>query len=176
MSQTDPSEVTSIIKAKVKWFSPQKQYGFLVDDHGNDILLHLNALQGIGLSSITAGIELEVNVRDFRGRKQVLDILSAALPTQDDATHYDQAQISESELDNLPALPARVKWYDPIKGYGFANLYEKEGDVFIPAVVLRVAGLTELAIGEAIAIKVIHTEKGLAAAQILRWPTGGREQ
>ena len=40
-----------------------------------------------------------------------------------------------------PLEPARVKWFDKAKGFGFANVFGQPEDVFIHIEVLRRSGL-----------------------------------
>ena len=69
-------------------------------------------------------------------------------------------------------LPARVKWFDKAKGFGFANLFGQSGDVFLHCEVLRHSGLADLGVGEAVALRVVDGRRGLMAAQIAPWERG----
>lgn len=88
------------------------------------------------------------------------------------ATHppiEELGEIDRDELARLPFLPARVKWYDRLKGFGFANVFGNEQDVFLHAEVLRRAGFADLQPGEALAVRVIEGRRGKMAAQVVAW-------
>jgi len=48
------------MKGKVKWFDPQKGYGFIQKEDGQDIFVHMNDLEG-GIS-LNEGDEVEFEV------------------------------------------------------------------------------------------------------------------
>ena len=64
---------------------------------------------------------------------------------------------------------ARVKWFDKSKGFGFANVYGKDDDVFVHIEVLRRSGFADLQPGEAVAIKVIDGKRGRMATEVCSW-------
>ena len=55
------------------------------------------------------------------------------------------AEIAEPVDLSLPLEPARVKWFDKGKGFGFANVFGRDEDVFLHIEVLRRSGLADLA-------------------------------
>jgi CspA family cold shock protein len=65
--------------------------------------------------------------------------------------------------------PARVKWFDKAKGFGFANVFGKPEDVFIHIEVLRRSGLADLQPGEALAIRVVEGKRGRMAMEVNAW-------
>jgi len=55
----------------VKWFNGQKGFGFIQpDDGGNDVFVHISAVERTGLSSLAEGqkVSYEVNVDPRRGK------------------------------------------------------------------------------------------------------------
>ena len=42
-------------KGIVKWFHPQKGYGFITDESGKDIFVHYTALNMVGYKSLDIG-------------------------------------------------------------------------------------------------------------------------
>ena len=63
----------------VKWFDAQKGYGFIQPDAGgNDIFVHISAVERAGISKLTEGqkVSFEV-VRDQRSGKSSADNLQA---------------------------------------------------------------------------------------------------
>ena len=79
------------------------------------------------------------------------------------------ADLADRDLTDVPLLPARVKWFDRAKGFGFANIWGKPEDVFLHAEVLRRSGLAELMPGEAVALRVIEGRRGLMAGEVMAW-------
>jgi CspA family cold shock protein len=65
--------------------------------------------------------------------------------------------------------PARVKWFDKGKGFGFANVFGRAEDVFVHVEVLRMSGFADLAAGEAICLRILEGKRGRMAAQVLAW-------
>ena len=48
---------------KVKWFNPEKGYGFIVRDDGEkDVFVHYSAIQGAGYRSLEEGQRVEFDV------------------------------------------------------------------------------------------------------------------
>lgn len=159
----------------VKWFDPAKGFGFIIDATGGaDILLHANVLLNFGQSSVAAGTRVRVRaVPTGRGAQavEVLEVQAAA--TGPAAQIADLADCDPDDLARLPFLPARVKWFDKGKGFGFLNLFGRPGDVFAHVEVLRHAGLVDLAVGEAVAVRVIEGRRGPVAAQLAGWDHHG---
>jgi CspA family cold shock protein len=62
-----------------------------------------------------------------------------------------------------------VKWFDKGKGFGFANVFGRDEDVFLHVEVLRQSGLADLQPGEALAMRVIDGKRGRMAVEVQAW-------
>lgn len=159
------------VAGRVKWFDPVKGFGFVVsDDGGPDILLHANVLRNFGQSSVADGAAIEITVqRTDRGVQatQVLKVEPPDLP--ENAPLADFEQIDPEVMAQAMLEPARVKWFDKAKGFGFANVFGKPEDVFIHIEVLRRSGLADLQPGEALAIRVVEGKRGHMAMEVTAW-------
>ena len=51
-------------KGTVKWFNNQKGYGFISDEQGNDIFVHLSGIKSDGFKSLEEGQAVEFDVVD----------------------------------------------------------------------------------------------------------------
>lgn len=165
-----------IVHGHVKWFDPGKGFGFVVSDAGGpDILLHANVLRSYGQSTVADGSAIEVEVsRTERGMQAtaVLSIRPPAVPPG--AGLADLSDLDPAVLAGRPLEPARVKWFDKGKGFGFANIWGSEEDVFLHIEVLRRSGFADLAPGEAVGLRVIEGKRGKLAVEVLAWDAAGR--
>ncbi|MCT4558574.1 MAG: cold shock domain-containing protein [Pelagimonas sp.] len=162
---------TAIVVGKVKWFDPVKGFGFVVADEGGpDILLHANVLRNFGQSSVADGAGVEIETQRTDRGVQATQVLRIDPPQGDEATpladfeHLDPELVAQASLE-----PARVKWFDKAKGFGFANVFGKSDDVFIHIEVLRRSGLSDLQPGEALAIRVVDGKRGRMAMEVNAW-------
>jgi CspA family cold shock protein len=164
------------LHGRVKWFDPAKGFGFIVsDEHSGDILLHANVLRNYGQSSVADGAEITVNVQKTARGVQAVEVLKieppvgVAFPLGEDT-----AQTTPEEIANLPLEPARVKWFDKGKGFGFANVFGRVEDVFVHVEVLRHSGFADLAAGEAVCLRIVEGKRGRMAVQVLSWEASVR--
>ena len=159
------------VRGHVKWFDPAKGFGFVVaDDGGPDILLHVNVLRNFGQNSIVDAARVEIVTHRTDRGVQAVEIITI-LPPARDATPglIDIIDLDPEVVVSAPLEPARVKWFDKGKGFGFANVFGKTEDVFVHIEVLRGSGLADLAPGEALAMRVIDGKRGRMAAEVRSW-------
>ncbi|MDF3382694.1 cold shock domain-containing protein [Sulfitobacter sp. M85] len=154
----------------VKWFDPVKGFGFVVADAGGaDILLHVNVLRNYGQSSVADGARVAVRVQQTERGAQAVELLSVEAPSELPAAVVEFAGFDPEQLATAEFEPARVKWFDKAKGFGFANVFGCAEDVFLHIDVLRQSGLCDLQPGEALAMRVIVGDRGHLAAEVSSW-------
>ena len=169
---SDPIELR--VPGHVKWFDPTKGFGFVVAEEGGpDILLHVNVLRNFGQSSVADGAYIEIAVQRTNRGAQATEIFRIDPPAHEDSAPLaDIAVLDAEELRAAPLEPARVKWFDKAKGFGFANVFGKAEDVFLHVEVLRRSGLSDLQSGEALAMRVVNGKRGRMAAEVVAWEVG----
>ncbi len=168
----------SQVSGRVKWFDPAKGFGFIVSDEGGaDILLHANVLRNFGQGSVADHARITVLIQQTSRGAQAVEVIEIQPPEGEIGAQMED--LGESDLATiaaLPMLPARVKWFDKVKGFGFANAFERPEDIFIHIEVLRRSGFADLQPGEAVGLKVIDGKRGRMAALVLSWEAALRDK
>ncbi|MCP1337417.1 cold-shock protein [Futiania mangrovi] len=60
----------------VKWFNPEKGYGFIKPDAGGaDVFVHITAVKAAGLMSLDEGQKVGYELRQGRNGKEAADAL-----------------------------------------------------------------------------------------------------
>jgi CspA family cold shock protein len=174
---TEQEQSQHEVIGRVKWFDPAKGFGFIVsDESGGDILLHANVLRNFGQSSVADNARITVIVQQTQRGAQATEVLSIQPPENEAAIAMeDFGESDAATIAALPLEPARVKWFDKIKGFGFANVFGRPEDVFIHVEVLRRSGFADLQPGEAICLRVIDGKRGRMAAQVTSWEAATRD-
>ncbi|MBE2275886.1 MAG: cold shock domain-containing protein [Rhodobacteraceae bacterium] len=175
---TEEEKAVQVLQGRVKWFDPAKGFGFIVSESTiADILLHANVLRNFGQSSVADGAGITVRIQTTPRGVQAVEVLKieppegVSVPLGDDA-----GGLSMDALLDLPMEPARVKWFDKSKGFGFANVFGRPEDVFIHVEVLRVSGLADLVSGEAVALRIVEGRRGRMAVQVLSWESALKDK
>ena len=164
------------VQGQVKWFDPGKGFGFVVARSGGpDILLHANVLRNFGQGSVVDGSEITIIVQDTQRGLQAIEVLQIVPPAGAEPMPLrDMIDFSPEDIAKRPIEPARVKWFDKAKGFGFANVFGKDADVFIHVEVLRRSGLADLQSGEAIGLRILDGDRGRMAVEVIGWEVAAR--
>ena len=159
------------VSGVVKWFDPGKGFGFILPDEGGpDILLHVNALRNFGQGSVCDGAAIRVSVQRTERGLQAAQVIEITPPADEAGAGALRPEDSfDGETLALPLEPARVKWFDKGKGFGFANVFGRPEDVFVHMEVLRRSGFAELQAGEGVGLRIVDGERGRMAVMIAAW-------
>ncbi|WP_114964249.1 cold-shock protein [Alkalilacustris brevis] len=159
------------LEGQVKWFDPGKGFGFIVaEDGGPDILLHANVLRGFGQGSVSDGTAIRVAVQETPRGLQATQVLEILGDRGAPFTGFEELEdMSPEDIAKIDLAPARVKWFDKSKGFGFANVFGCGKDVFLHIEVLRRSGFAELQPGEALSLRIIEGRRGLMAVHAAPW-------
>jgi CspA family cold shock protein len=147
------------IWALVRWFSTKRGYGFVVPEDGKgDILLHVNELLAFGLPSVAEGARILVHVEATARGERVAKVLDVRPPGP-----------QEPPPAAGPLEPARVRWFDRDRGFGFVNVYGRREDVFLHMATLREFGFGAVAEGDAILVRVTEGPNGPVVCEVRGW-------
>jgi cold shock protein len=78
-------------------------------------------------------------------------------------------QLAEPQLEEPSAQPVwgKVKWYNPDKRYGFVELSDGSGDVFVHATALAGIGICALQPGETLQFRAAPGQRGPQVAEVI---------
>lgn len=164
----DEDKAPLLLTGRVKWFDPSKGFGFIVaNEGGDDVLLHANVLRNFGQSSVADGASIMARVQRTARGQQAVEVLEITPPPTVLHTLAEGDPIED--FSHLTLQPARVKWFDKDKGFGFANVFGQPADVFVHVEVLRQSGFADLQAGEAVCLRITEGKRGKMAVQVVSW-------
>ena len=169
-----------MVKAVVKWFKPEKGFGFVeLSDGSGDAFLHATVLGRGGITAVNPGETLEVRVAQGQRGPQVTEVLSVDTSTAGRgaaaAADGSRRRFSSGRrpgggerppLEVTSQESGTVKWYNAMKGFGFIVRDGGGKDVFVHASALQRAGLTGLNEGQRVIVDIAEGRKGPEAAAI----------
>lgn len=63
------------ITGTVKWFNPEKGYGFIILDDGSpDAFVHMSEVQKAGLNTLTENQKVEFELQENKGKMAAVNI------------------------------------------------------------------------------------------------------
>jgi CspA family cold shock protein len=156
------------VQATVKWYNPEKGFGFVGLASGGDAFLHVSVVERSGNSTVPPGATLEVRIGAGQKGQQVTEILSVDTST----AQQEPARRPRPERPQAPPDQASVeefgtvKFYAAEKGFGFIVRDLGGKDIFVHASALNRAGISELAEGQRVAVDMVEGGKGPEAMSI----------
>jgi cold shock protein len=155
------------VGAVVKWFKPERGFGFVeLKDGSGDAFLLASVLGRIGVEAVQPGETLEVRVAPGQRGPQVSEVLSVDSSTATPARPRPGGFRPEAPQGPSVQESGTVKWYNPTKGFGFIVRDGGGKDVFVHASALQRAGLMDLAEGQRVVVDIAEGRKGPEAVGI----------
>lgn len=155
------------VRGQVKWFDTTKGYGFVVGDDGlGDILLHGNVLRHFGFTSVAEGADIVLEIQTTERGRQAVEVVDIV----PDAGESGPSELAEVFGDSIgPLEPARVKWFDRVKGFGFVNVFGRSEDIFLHMETLRQYGYGEVVAGDVLAVRITAGPRGPMVYEVRSW-------
>lgn len=63
---------------KVKWFGPEKGYGFIAREGGDDVFVHFSAIQDEGFKTLNEGQDVEFEIVEGARGPQAANVIKTA--------------------------------------------------------------------------------------------------
>ncbi len=144
----------AVVLGRVKWFSPEKGFGFVALEDGADLFLHGSVLDRAGLSAIRTTPCVSSVGQGLKGRQvtEVLEVKATATPP-------------ERQTRTTGSVRGVVKWWNQQNGFGFVTPDMGGQDIFVHATTAARSGLS-LNQGMPVRVKVRQNVKGPEAAEI----------
>ena len=168
-----PAQVIGEGKGIVKFFNSQKGFGFVVrDDGGEDVFVHISAVEQAGFTGLAEGQPLEFTLVDRGGRVSATDlkIEGEPLPVEDrgpprdrDAPRAGGAGGPQRQLTGEKAS-GTVKFFNAMKGFGFIQRDDGQPDAFVHISAVERAGMTNLNEGDRLEFELEVDRRGKYAA------------
>jgi CspA family cold shock protein len=164
--------------AVVKWFNGQKGFGFVeLSDGSGDAFLHVAVLQQAGRQSVLPGSKMRVVTAQGPKGRQVARVIDVDESTASEAPRRPPREgggggggggfaRAPRDLSNAIEMSGTVKWFNTEKGFGFIAPEGGGKDVFVHISVLGRSGITGLAEGQQVSMRVVETPKGREAVSI----------
>ena len=164
-----PPQVVGEAKGIVKFFNPQKGFGFITrEDGGEDVFVHISAVEQAGLQGLAEGQPLDFTLVDRGGRISATDlkIEGDPLPVEDrggggadgGARGGPQRQLTGEKASGT------VKFFNATKGFGFITRDDGQPDAFVHISAVERAGMISLNEGDRIEFELEVDRRGKTAA------------
>jgi len=165
-----PPQVVGEGKGVVKFFNPQKGFGFIVrDDGGEDVFVHISAVEQAGLTDLADGQPLEFTLVDRGGRISATNLRIEGEPMAVERSGGGdrggaaggggpQRQLTGEKASGT------VKFFNAMKGFGFIQRDDGQPDAFVHISAVERAGMPTLNEGDRLEFELEVDRRGKYAA------------
>lgn len=171
----------TVMSGHVKWYDAVKGYGFVVPEGGGaDVMVHASCVRAFGRVALSEGAEIKLVATNGTRGLQAQRLVEVVEPETANlipgfAEDARPTEFLGVENDAGPLQPARVKWFDKQKGFGFVNIFGNTEDVFVHMETVRRCGFQDLSSGEGMAVRTFRGPRGLMVAELRLWETATQD-
>ena len=172
-----PAQVVGEGTGVVKFFNGQKGFGFVVrDDGGEDVFVHISAVEQAGLTGLAEGQQLGFTLVDRGGKVSATDlkIEGEPLPVTDRGPPREPRAGGFGAPGGDRGGPQRqltgerasgtVKFFNGMKGFGFIQRDDGQPDAFVHISAVERAGMAALNEGDRLDFELEVDRRGKYAA------------
>ena len=159
-----PPQVVGEGKGVVKFFNPQKGFGFIVrDDGGEDVFVHISAVEQAGLTDLADGQPLEFTLVDRGGRISATNLRIEGEPMAVERSGGSSDRGPQRQLTGEKAS-GTVKFFNSMNGFGFIQRDDGQPDAFVHISAVERAGIPTLNEGDRLEFEIEVDRRGKYAA------------
>ena len=174
-----PPQVVGEGTGVVKFFNGQKGFGFVVrDDGGEDVFVHISAVEQAGLTGLAEGQPLGFTLVDRGGRISATDlkIEGEPMPVTDRGPPRDRDAAPRGAAGGAGGgggpqrqltgekASGTVKFFNAMKGFGFIQRDDGQPDAFVHISAVERAGMVTLNEGDRVKFDIEVDRRGKYAA------------
>jgi CspA family cold shock protein len=157
-----PAQVVGQGKGTVKFFNSNKGFGFIQrDEGGEDVFVHISAVERAGLEGLGEGQQLEFTLVDRGGKISASDlvVVGDVIPV----AKREAAAAPQRSLTGEKAT-GTVKFFNSMKGFGFITRDDGQPDAFVHISAVERSGMSGLNEGDRLEFDIEVDRRGKYSA------------
>ena len=155
-----PAQVVGQGKGVVKFFNSQKGFGFIQrEDGGEDVFVHISAVERAGLEGLAEGQGLEFTLVDRGGK-----ISASDLSVVGDVIAVEKREPAPQRQLTGEKATGTVKFFNSMKGFGFITRDDGQPDAFVHISAVERSGLRSLNEGDRLEFDIEVDRRGKYSA------------
>jgi cold shock protein len=154
-----PAQVVGEGKGVVKFFNSGKGFGFIQrDEGGEDVFVHISAVERAGLDGLAEGQQLEFTLVDRGGKISASDLVAVG-----DVIAVEKKEEPKRELTG-ERTSGTVKFFNGMKGFGFITRDDGQPDAFVHISAVERSGMGGLNEGDRLEFDIEVDRRGKYSA------------
>ena len=155
-----PAQVVGEGTGVVKFFNSAKGFGFIQrDEGGEDVFVHISAVERAGLEGLAEGQQLKFQLVDRGGK-----VSAAELEVVGDVIAVEKrAEAPQRELTGERST-GTVKFFNAMKGFGFITRDDGQADAFVHISAVERSGMAGLNEGDRLEFDIEVDRRGKYSA------------
>ena len=154
-----PAQVVGEGSGTVKFFNSNKGFGFIQQDSGGeDVFVHISAVERAGLEGLAEGQQLKFQLVDRGGKVSASD-----LEVVGDVIAVEKREAPQRELTGERAS-GTVKFFNAMKGFGFITRDDGQPDAFVHISAVERSGMSGLNEGDRLEFDIEVDRRGKYSA------------
>ena len=155
-----PAQVVGQGKGVVKFFNSGKGFGFIQrEEGGEDVFVHISAVERAGLEGLAEGQQLEFTLVDRGGK-----ISASDLQVVGDVIPVEKREAAPQRQLTGERATGTVKFFNSMKGFGFITRDDGQPDAFVHISAVERSGLSSLNEGDKLEFDIEVDRRGKYSA------------
>ena len=155
-----PAQVVGEGSGTVKFFNAGKGFGFIQrDEGGEDVFVHISAVERAGLESLAEGQTLKFTLVDRGGK-----ISASDLEIVGDLIEAPKREAAPQRQLTGDKATGTVKFFNGMKGFGFITRDDGQPDAFVHISAVERSGMTGLNEGDRVEFDIEVDRRGKYSA------------